>query len=112
MGDNILIFPPEISAGQYQVWYTPKYQALVNPTDILRPYMDHSGWIEYAITATCVKVMNKLNLDPSGFMTEAKEYKDLVISSAYNRNNASPKHMANTYDNRYTIYGGGSNWGE
>ena len=111
MGDEIQIYPPEISAGQYQIWYTPKYNPLLIPSQTLRPYMDHAGWVEYAISNSCVKIMNKLNLDPQGFMAEAADYKQLVISSASNRNNAGCKKVANTYGSRYNIFSGnGYNW--
>ena len=95
MGNSIYIAPQDEAGGYYQIWYTPKYVPLVLPTDSLPVYMDSQAWSEFAIVGTCVKIMNKMNLDPSGFMAEKAEQKERVISAAKNRNSSGPKRMAN-----------------
>lgn len=95
MGNNIMIAPQDEASGYYQIWYTPKFAMLVNTTDPLPMYMDTQGWIEFAVVDTCIKIFNKDNLDPSGFMAERQELKDRILSAAKNRDAAGPKRVAN-----------------
>jgi len=95
MGDSIYMAPQDEAGGEYQIWYTPKYQWLPLATDALPYYMDTQAWSEFAVVSSCVKIMNKMVLDPSGFMAEKQEQKDRVISAAKNRDSSGPKRVAN-----------------
>jgi hypothetical protein len=96
MGQQLVIEPENIASGQYQVWYTPKYQRLVLPTDTLIPAMDMNGWVEYAVASTGVKIYNTLNLPTEGFVEEVKYYEDMVRSGAQNRMSNGPRCVQNT----------------
>jgi hypothetical protein len=68
--------------------------------------MDTQAWSEFAIVGTCVKIMNKMNLDPSGFMAEKAEQKERVISAAKNRDSSGPKRMANVrFNDDFGLFG-------
>jgi hypothetical protein len=106
MGQSIYIQPQDEAGGAYQIWYTPSYAPLVNTTDLLPYYMDTQAWSEFAIVGTCVKIMNKMNLDPSGFMAEKAEQKERVISAAKNRDSSGPKRMANVrFNDDFGLFG-------
>lgn len=95
MNNAIYVEPENISSGQYQVWYTPKFQNLVNPTDTLDPDMDTQGFIEYAVASTGIKVYNKLLLPIQGFQEEVKYYEEMVRNGAKNRMASGPKTIQN-----------------
>jgi len=110
MGQSIYIAPQDEAGGCYQIWYTPKYTWLNLPTDVLPFYMDTQGWSEFAVVGSCIKILNKMNLDPSGFMAEKAELKDRVVNAAKNRDSSGPKRMANV---RFSGANGGygDGWG-
>jgi hypothetical protein len=95
MGNNIVIEPQNIASGNYQIWYTPKYKNLVNPTDDLPTDMDTQGWIEYAVASSGVKIYNKLLLSPAGFIQEVAYYEKMVRDGAQNRMSGGPKCVQN-----------------
>lgn len=95
MDDFIYVEPAQTCTGQYQIWYTPKYQFLVNPTDMVPNYMATEGWIEYAVASAGVKVYTKLLLNPEGFLADRSMYEDMVRSGANNRMAAGPRVMQN-----------------
>jgi hypothetical protein len=111
MGQQLVIEPENISSGQYQVWYTPKYANLVLPTDVLIPSMDTNGWVEYAVASAGIKIYNKLNLPSQGFMEEQKYYEDMVRNGAQNRMSSGPRcvqNIRNIGDYNLVSFGG---WG-
>jgi hypothetical protein len=107
MGQFIYMAPQDEAGGCYQVWYVPKFAPLDGYSDTLPYYMDSQAWSEFAVVGTCVKIMNKMNLDPSGFMAEKAEQKERVISAAKNRDSSGPKRMANVRFNGGGFGGGG-----
>lgn len=112
MGNSIFVEPENISSGQYQVWYTPKFKHLVLPNDELDTNMDSQGFIEYAVASTGVKVYNKLNLPIEGFAEEMKYYEDMVRNGLKNRMASGPKcvqNIRNISDWNYAFSPGG--WG-
>lgn len=92
---GIMIEPAQQCQGTYQVWYVPKYVPLVALTDTLTIQMDTNAWSEYAIVDCCIKILNKQNLDPSGFMANKDALAIRIKSSAQNRDAASPRACAN-----------------
>lgn len=92
---GIIIQPQQQAGGTFQVWYTPKYIPLVQLTDTLTIQMDTQAWVEYAVVDCCVKILNKQNLDPSGFMAEKQALHVRILSEAKNRDSSGPKRMAN-----------------
>ena len=108
MGNNIIIEPCASAVGEFRVWYVQKWQNLVNLSDQLPIVMDTNAWSEYAIVSSCIKMMNKINLDASGFVAEKAELKDRIVSAAKNRTLAGPKCMINVRRRgRYGLGNGG-----
>jgi hypothetical protein len=95
MGRAIYVEPEQLCSGQYQIWYTPKYQWLISDTQEVGPEMDIDGMVEYAIAATGIKIYNKLGLSAAGFIDEMKYYSDLAIESLASRMNSGPEVVAN-----------------
>lgn len=102
---GIIIQPADYAQGKYQIWYVPKFIPLVEDTDTLTIQMDTQAWVEYAVVDVCIKILNKQNLDPSGFMMEKQELKQRIIAAAKNRDSSGPKRVANVrfqgYDSLY-----------
>lgn len=112
MDRKIYVEPENIASGQYQIWYTPKYQQLVLPTDPLPTAMDTEGFIEYAVASTGVKVFSKLLLDATSFMQEVKYYEDMVRNGAKNRMSNGPKCVQNIRNiPDWNAGNGGGGWG-
>lgn len=111
---GIIIMPAERAAGTYQIWYVPKFIALADTDDTLTIQMDTQAWVEYSIVDVCIKILNKQNLDPSGFMAEKAELKQRIVSAAKNRNSAGPKRVANvrfqSSDYDQSFYNGDGNF--
>lgn len=93
---GIIIQPQTQAGGVFQVWYTPKYINLVQLTDTLNIQMDCQSWVEYAVVDCCIKIFNKQNLDPSGFLAEKQALHTRIVSEAKNRDSSGPKRMANS----------------
>jgi hypothetical protein len=112
MGNKIVVEPENISSGQYQVWYTPKFQELCLPTDLLPIAMDTEGFVEYAVASTGVKVYNKLNLSSQGFAEEMRYYEDIVRNACKNRMSSGPKCIVNIRNiSDYSLLGWGGSYG-
>ena len=112
MGQFIFIEPENIASGQYQVWYTPKFLPLVNPTDPLPVEMDTQDWVEYAVCSTGVKCYNKLLLNPQTFKEEMAYYEDRVRQAADYRMANGPQCMQNVRNLGDTSYPfSGNGWG-
>lgn len=92
---GIMIQPASQVGGTYQIFYVPKLVPLVDEDDALTIQMDTQAWVEYAVTDCCVKIFNKQNLDPSGFLAEKAALKQRIVAAAKNRDSAAPKRMAN-----------------
>lgn len=93
---GIQIVPQTNCAGTYRIWFTPKYEYLTQTTSILPLYMNAQGWSEYAVVDACIKIFNKQNLDPSGFMAEKEALRQRIISAAKNRDSGGVKSVADT----------------
>ena len=108
---GIEIVPQTNCAGTYRIWFTPKYEYLTQTTSILPLYMNAQGWSEYAVVDACIKIFNKQNIDPSGFMAEKEALRQRIISAAKNRDSGGVKSVS---DVRYqpngfyfgSMYGG------
>lgn len=114
MDQFIYVEPALTCTGQYQIWYTPKFMPLVNPTDPLPIYMDTEGWVEYAVASTGVKCYTKLLLNPAGFLADRKYYEEMVRTGSANRMSQGPQVMQNVRNLSDTSFpfssGGGPGW--
>lgn len=106
MDHYIVIEPQYLCSGNYQIWYTPKFQELSLGTDNLPYDMDTEGFIEYAVASAGIKIYQKLLLDTSSFERQAAQYEELVRNGAKNRMSNGPKSMQNVRNR-----GGGWGWG-
>ncbi len=95
-GASVVIMPEANAAGTYQVWYTPKFVPLSDECDHLLTQMDAQAWVEYAVVDCCIKILNKQNMDPSGFFNEKQLLTTRIKNAAKNRDSSGPKHIANT----------------
>lgn len=102
------IIPQTSCAGTYQIWYTPKFNYLLTTTDILSLYMNAQGWSEYAVVDSCIKIFNKQNIDPSGFMAEKEALKQRIISAAKNRDSGGVKTVSDVRFSNQNFYWGSS----
>jgi hypothetical protein len=97
LGDQgITIVPATQAAGTYQILYTPKFQYLTSVNSALPLYMNSQGWAEYAVVDVCVKIFNKQNIDPSGFMAEKAQLEQRIRSTAKNRDSGGVKSVSDT----------------
>lgn len=111
MDRKIYVEPQNISSGQYQIWYTPKYLFMTDPNQNLPDDMDTQGFIEYAVASTGVKVYNKLLLPSAGFADEMKYYEEMVRNGAQNRMSNGPRSMQNVRNISDYSFGLGGGWG-
>jgi hypothetical protein len=95
MGNAIYVEPEQLAAGQYQVWYTPKFAWLKSDTQQVGPEMDIDGMTEYAMAATGIKIYNKLGLSTAGFVEEMGYYSALAIESLAERMTNGPECVVN-----------------
>jgi len=91
----ILVEPLNLCSGQYQVWYTPKFQPLVNDYDPLPTDMDTEGFIEYCVACTGQKVYSKLLLPTEIFDKQIAYYEEKVRNSSQNLMSLGPQTMTN-----------------
>lgn len=101
---GIEIIPATQCQGTYQIWYTPKFEYLENVNQALPFYMNGQGWSEYAIVDACIKIFDKQNIDPSGFMAEKEALRQRIIASAKNRDSGGVKSVADTRYNNQDFY--------
>lgn len=97
-GSYIQIEPVGLAAQwPYRIWYTPDYVLLVNPTDTLQSYMDSQSWYQYAIVDVAAMVLAKQDLDPSTFLAQKAELREMILRlSTPNRDAGSPVAMTDT----------------
>lgn len=95
MGNKIYVEPEQLASGQYQIWYTPKYAWLRSDTQTIGPELDLDGIVEYAMAATGIKIYNKLNLSPAGFVEEMNYYSAMAIDSLSSRMQNGPECVVN-----------------
>jgi hypothetical protein len=108
---GIIIEPINQASGTFTVYYTPKFSPLVLTTDILPIQMDTNAWVEYTVVDCCIKILNKQNLDPSGFMAEKQALRARIVGAAKNRDSSGPKKIANTrYQDEYWSPFGWNDW--
>lgn len=92
---GIEVMPVQQAAGIYQVWYTPKFTQLTSFDSLLPLQIDTQSWIEYVVVDCCIKIFNKQNLDPSGFLADKAALATRIKGAAKNRDAAAPKRIAN-----------------
>lgn len=93
----VAVIPPDTAAGTYRLWYTPMLSTYAL-TDTIPSYFSNQAWTEYAVTDSAIKVLNKQNLDPSGFIDQKERLKVRIQAMAGHRDAGAPKHRINTRD--------------
>jgi hypothetical protein len=103
MGNQILVEPISLSAGQYQIWYVPKFTFIDDPTQPIPQYMNTQAWLEYAVASTGVKVYSILFPTPGSsdsFEKQRAYYEEMVRNGAQNRMAQGAKGITRTRSKR------------
>lgn len=91
MGDTFYIQPEDQATGTYRLWYIPRFERLVNPTDIMGDVLDFE---EYVIVDAAIRCLVKEESDPSALMAIKAELKNRIINMANNRDAEGPERVA------------------
>jgi hypothetical protein len=82
MGQNLIVLPQDKAAGNYQLWFIPRYTPLVGPTDPLGDVLDFE---EYIVVDAAMKCLIKEESDIQELMLMKKQLKDRIEAMASNR---------------------------
>lgn len=91
---NSIMFIPVPSANQLiRLWYVPKMTSLLADTDMLDGI---SGWTEYVVVDTAIKILAKEESDVSVLMIRKQALIDRIQSMAQNRDIGEPQTISET----------------
>src|ERR1700676_747378 len=90
-GNNIWLTPIPAAGQIIQMWYVPRLTELVNDTDVADGV---SGWLEFVIVDTALKMMAKEESDVTVMAARRQELVDRIESAAENRDAANPQTVA------------------
>lgn len=88
MGSELVVLPESVSAGNYQLWYIPKYTPLVNNTDTTTDILDFD---EYIIVDSAIKCLQKEESDVQVLLLQKQALKDRIEAMAANRDTRSER---------------------
>jgi hypothetical protein len=103
---NTLMFIPTPSAGQFiRLWYIPRLTELLQDTDLCDGV---SGWTEYVIVDTAIKILQNEESDTSVLLAQKQLLLDRIQSSSMNRDAGQPDTISNvrSFSERWGGYGG------
>lgn len=101
-GSNLFIVPIPSSGQTLRIWYAPRPNQLLNPTDTLDMV---SGWEEYIITDICIKAMAKEESNTDVFMAQKAALKQRIEEAAENRDIGEPETVSDSKRRNFA-------WGE
>ena len=101
VGNLLYLLPEDRAAGQYQLWYTPRFTPLVADADILSDVLDFE---EYIIVDSAIKCVIKEESDPQALMLLKQGLKKRIEEMASNRDEGMPQKVADINSNQ--MYGG------
>lgn len=85
MGQTLRILPmPQANPGQLLLWYVPKYQDLVNDTDVCEISND-PGWEEFIVNQAAIACRLKEESDTSQLEKRQQEIMQIIQASVINR---------------------------
>lgn len=88
VGGDIRFNPIPDRQTSVRLWYVPKAQKLVAPTD---EFQDFNGYIEYVIVDAAIKCMQKEESDVSVLAMQKADLERRIRSKAQNRDAAQPE---------------------
>jgi hypothetical protein len=86
-GNKILFSPDDQAAGNYRMWYIPRYTPLVNDTDTVE---DVIGWEVYIVVDAAMKALQKEESDISVIMAMKQALIARIDTMAANRDVGEP----------------------
>lgn len=98
MGQTVYILPDDKAAGDYQVWYVPRFVPLDSDSDELSDVLDFD---EYIILDVCIKLCLKEETDPQPFMILKEAMKQRVLAMASNRSTEPERIQDTSINNLY-----------
>lgn len=107
MGANLELIPPPSSNQPFRIQYIPRLKQLLKPTDISTTSI--SGWIEYVIVDTAIKILQKEESDTSMLMAQKEALRQRIMASASNRDAGRPDTVSDTRCNNMWNQNGGFN---
>jgi hypothetical protein len=91
---QVIEFIPTPSANQpIRVWYVPRLQELLLPTDTLDGI---SGWTEYVIVDVAIKILQKEESDVSVLAAQKLDLRKRIIDSGVNRDAGRPDRISDS----------------
>lgn len=93
MGNQIEIVPVPSGGQTIQLWYVPRPNQLIQPTDIVDGI---SGWEEYVVVDMCIKMLAKEESDVSLFMEQKQMLLKRIEEAGENRNIGEPETVSDS----------------
>lgn len=92
-GNKLILSPANLAAGDYRVWYVPKFTPLVLGTDTVDGV---NGWEEYIVVDAAIKCLQKEESDISALVMQKNELIKRIQTMAANRDAGSPERITDT----------------
>lgn len=92
-GNNLYLVPVPSSGQTIRIWYSPRPNQLINDTDTLDMV---SGWEEYIVVDTCIKMMVKEESDVSAFAAQKMALIKRIEEAAENRDVGEPERVSDS----------------
>lgn len=97
-GNSLWLTPIPASGQTIQIWYVPRLNQLVNPSDTADGI---SGWTEYIICDGAIKCMQKEESDCSVLVGQKADLIKRIESASENRNAGDPPRVVDTQYNDF-----------
>lgn len=105
-GTNVFFTPTPAFGQVIRMWYVPRMTQLVTLTDTVDGV---SGWTEYIIVDTAIKMMQKEESDVSVLMAQKQALIVRIESAAENRDQGNPQVVSDSQSQNW--FGSDSGWG-
>jgi hypothetical protein len=96
LGDKIEFIPTPTSGQPIRLWYVPRMESLLQNTDVLKGV---SGWTEYVIVDTAIKILQKEESDVTVLMAQKQALLARINNVAANRDAGQPDKISDTRGN-------------
>jgi hypothetical protein len=102
MGQKMVIQPLQYGAGNYQLWYIPRFTPLASDADEILDVMDFD---DYITVDAAIKMMAKEESDTQVLMLQKAQLKERVEEMAANRDTMPERitDVRNIYENNFII---------
>lgn len=107
-GSNLMLVPQTQGNQTIRIWYIPRPNQLINPTDILDGI---AGWEEYVVADTCIKMLAKEESDVSVFASQKMMMTKRIEDMSKNRNVGEPQTVSDAKYRNFSWGNGDEGWG-